>query len=111
MDFLRNQGYKIIEHNFKNSLGEIDIIAQDKGDLCFVEVKTRKTERFGSPFEAISKTKQRKLSQVALSYLKDKNLFNKSARFDVVGIVHGNRGKVTIELLKNAFELTSPYAY
>ena len=111
VEFLQEQGYKILEQNFKSMFGEIDIIAEDKETLCFVEVKTRASGELGSPFEAVSRMKQRKLSKVALSYLKAKDLFERSARFDVVAISKDENGETIIELLKDAFELSAPYAY
>lgn len=102
-DYLHRQGYKILERNYRNALGEIDIIAQDRDTICFVEVKTRKGEAFGSPFEAISRHKRKKMIQVAWSYLKSRQKTEAKARFDVVAVV---QEPASIELLKNAFELT-----
>ena len=111
LGFLKAQGYRIKERNFKNKLGEIDIVAQDKDTICFIEVKTRTSEDFGGPLEAVIQRKQRKLSQLALSYLKSKNLLNEKARFDVVSLIKNEDGAPEISLLKDAFELSSPYAY
>ena len=63
-DFLKQHGYVIIERNFSNYLGEIDIIATDGDVLCFVEVKTRNSDRLGSPFEAVPLAKQRKIGEL-----------------------------------------------
>ncbi|MBU0503332.1 MAG: YraN family protein [Candidatus Omnitrophota bacterium] len=107
--FLKNKGYKIILRNYKTRLGEIDIIAKDKEVLCFIEVKARRTDRFGSGKEAVSEFKKRQISKAALVFLKDKNLLNKPARFDVVAI--GCRDEQPgIELFKNAFELSADYS-
>lgn len=111
VDFLQQQGYQILSRNFKSRLGEMDIIAREENVICFIEVKTRTDDRLGTPFEAISPSKQRKLSQVALSYLKQNQLMDVNARFDVVGITQGAHGQTTLEVLKNAFELSFPYAY
>jgi len=70
--FLKQQGYQIVEQNFRNQLGEIDIVAYEGDTICFVEVKTRRSDIFGSPFESVTPAKQRKIAQVALSYLKFK---------------------------------------
>ena len=51
--YLKRQGYRIVEQNFRNQLGEIDIIAYEGDTLCFIEVKTRNSDIFGSPFELI----------------------------------------------------------
>lgn len=109
--FLKNQGYRILERNFKNKLGEIDIIAKDADVICFIEVKTRTSGDFGSPLEAITKSKQHKLSKVALSYLKTNNLMDENARFDIVSVEKDEKGQERVEILKDAFELSSPYSY
>lgn len=106
--FLKKNGYKILARNFKTKIGEIDIIALDKDTISFVEVKTRQTDRFGLPQEAISGFKQRQISKAALAYLKDKNLLNKKARFDVVSIIL-SQDSPRIDLIKNAFELEDGY--
>jgi len=96
--------YKILERNFKCSLGEIDVIARDKNTLVFVEVKTRATREFGGPAAAVHERKQRQLSKVALVYLNQKKLFNIPARFDVVA-VEILPPAPRIEVIQNAFEL------
>ncbi len=102
--YLKRKGYRIIETNYRCPVGEIDIIARQKGILVFVEVKARRSSRFGSPKAAVTATKQRKLSMAALDYLKRENLINARARFDVVAI-DTTGGKPDIEVVTNAFEL------
>lgn len=102
--YLKKKKYKILELNYRNKLGEIDIIAEDKGTIAFIEVKTRQTLNFGSPKEAVTKNKQRNISMVALSWLKSKKKIDVRARFDVISIVL-NKKVLDIELVKNAFEL------
>jgi putative endonuclease len=97
------QGYVIVARNYRTRLGEIDIIAKDKDTLCFVEVKARTDSRMGSPKEAVSTAKQRQISRVALCYLKEKKLFDRRARFDVVSVL-GNENP-EVEIIKNAFDL------
>jgi len=111
VSFLEKHGYQIIERNFRNRLGEIDIIARDRKTICFVEVKTRSTRHQGSPLEAITPLKQHKLSQMALFYLKQKSLTDNSARFDVISIQLDAQGNQVISLLKNAFDLSRTYNY
>jgi putative endonuclease len=110
VDFLKDNGYKIIAHNYKCKLGEIDIIAKDRKTICFIEVKTRNTERFGLPSEAISGKKQVHLARAALFFLKENRLLNQRARFDVVCLSCA-QGLPRIELIKDAFELDSGYTY
>jgi len=102
--YLKKIGYKIIEQNYRSHLGEIDIIAKEKKTIVFVEVKTRKSVRYGSPKWAVTPKKQRKISMVALYYLKVTRQTEVKARFDVVAITD-NRDEPRIEIVKNAFEL------
>jgi putative endonuclease len=101
---LKKQGYRIIEKNYRTKLGEIDIIAKDKDTLVFVEVKSRRSWQFGNPKAAVTPQKQRKISMVALQYLKSTHRSNASARFDVAAVTI-TRDKPQIEIIKNAFEL------
>ncbi len=103
--FLTANGYKILKRNYKTKLGEIDIIARDRETICFVEVKSRTSERFGLPQEAISKSKQRQIAKVALMFLKENNLLDSFTRFDAVSVLFGP-DKPKLELIKNAFDLT-----
>jgi putative endonuclease len=102
--YLKKNGYKIIEQNYRTQLGEIDIIAKEKKTLVFVEVKARRSTRFGNPKWAVTPKKQRKISMVALYYLKTTNQTSAKARFDVVSIT-SNQDQPQIEIVKNAFEL------
>ena len=104
VEFLKTQGYRILELNYKNKLGEIDIIARHRGVICFLEVKARHSTYAGLPQEAVTSAKQRQISRVALSYLKSKNLLDAPARFDVVGILYENN-RPQISLITDAFEL------
>ena len=102
--FLKKSGYKIIERNYVCKMGEMDIIAQEKDTLVFVEVKTRTSMDFGPPQLAVNPTKQMQLSKVALNFLKEKRLEDVKARFDVVAIVLKPTGE-EVELIKDAFDL------
>jgi len=104
---LKKNGYKILERNFRTPLGEIDIIARHKGVLVFVEVKARRSGRFGGPKAAITPAKQRKISMVALTYLKSVRALDAKARFDVVTIMQTD-GPLQVEIIANAFELAYP---
>ena len=101
---LRGLGYTIIDRNYRTSFGEIDIIAAHKGVLVFIEVKARKTGRFGDPKWAVTPHKQRKISMVALAYLKKHHSIDTRSRFDVVTVRHTGQAPV-IEVVTNAFEL------
>ncbi len=101
---LESLGYKIVERNFRCRLGEIDIIAYHGKTLVFVEVRTRKSCQFGSPLSSVTYRKQKKLITLAKFYMKKHRLFERVARFDVVGIILDKTGNVSIELVQNAFE-------
>jgi putative endonuclease len=99
-DYLSKHGYKILERNYRSVFGEIDIIAKDKKTICFIEVKSRSSQEFGLPTEAIHLTKRKHMVNSARSYLKDFNMSDISARFDVISIIDGK-----LDLIKNAFDL------
>ncbi|MDI6781438.1 MAG: YraN family protein [bacterium] len=98
-NYLIKQGIKILEKNYRCGYGEVDIIAKDRDTLVFVEVKTRKTSTYLSPFLAINKHKQLQISKVALHYLLEKKLKGIPCRFDVVTVVDEE-----IQWIKGAFE-------
>jgi putative endonuclease len=103
VDFLAARGFKIITRNYRQKSGEIDIICEDRDSIIFVEVKTRRTAHFGSPLEAVNRRKQQQISVTALDYLSRHGLLDRSARFDVVGVVIGADGP-EITHIANAFE-------
>jgi putative endonuclease len=82
----------------------MDIVALDSGTISFIEVKSRTSNRFGNPEEAVVTKKQKKLSQIALHYLKAKNLDEHRARFDVVAINFSSEDE-GVTLIKDAFDL------
>jgi putative endonuclease len=102
---LKKNGYKILEKNYRTKLGEIDIIAKDKDTIVFVEVKARRSRQFGNPKHAVTPNKQKKISMVALFYLKSTKQTDAKARFDVVAIC-AEQHENSIEIVKNAFELS-----
>ena len=106
--FLQKKGYKIIDCDCRSRFGQIDIIAKDKNTVCFIEVKSRSTLRFGVPSEAVDRTKQKKISRAALLYLLKNKLLESSARFDVVAIEYID-DEPRIELIKDAFPLDKSY--
>lgn len=109
-EFLKANGYKILHRNYRTKLGEVDIVAKDKDIFCFVEVKCRLSDKFGKGFEAVAGKKQNQIAKAALSFLKEKKLMDRSARFDVVSLDgYGSEEKIT--LIKNAFELNARFTY
>lgn len=98
--YLKNNNYKILQTNYKNKIGEIDIIAEKDDKICFVEVKERFSDKFGLPCEAVNKRKQIKISKVAQIYLLKNKMFEREISFSVLEILNEK-----INLIENAFEL------
>jgi len=101
--FLEKKGYKIRHTNYRCREGEIDIIAQKKDCLVFVEVRTKTSDSFGSPEESITFTKREKLISSALTYISEHRDLPESWRIDFVAVELGVNGKTKrIELIENA---------
>lgn len=105
--FLKKRGYRIVEKNYRNKAGEIDIIAEQDRVLVFVEVKSRAHAELGEPLEAVTPHKQRKIGQVAKGFLAQHRIENRDCRFDVVSIKGDPNQPKTweIELVQDAFRL------
>jgi putative endonuclease len=101
--YLEKNGYRIIEINFRCPIGEIDIVAKEKNDLVFVEVKTRKSIALGYPEQAVGIRKQKKMSQLALWYMQKRKIADTNARFDVVAITLIPENN-EVRLIQNAFD-------
>lgn len=101
VEYLKREGYEILERNFITDVGEIDIIAVGEGYLVFVEVKARYNTDFGFAAEAVSCRKQQKISQVAAQYIKKYGRFSVPVRFDVVEVYFEQN---SINHIKGAFD-------
>jgi putative endonuclease len=100
--YLKRQGLRILVRHYRTPQGEIDWIARDGDLLVFIEVKTR---REGTPAEAVTLEKQRRLTLAALHFLKRHGLLEQPCRFDVVAIVWPDDHRPpTIEHIRHAFE-------
>ena len=99
---LKEAGYRIRARNFRTKVGEIDFVAEDGSVLCFVEVKGRRSLRFGAPEEAVNAEKQRRIFRAAQAYLQRERLEETPCRFDVVAILEGGP-KPDIKILRDAF--------
>lgn len=99
--YLQQSGYTIIERNFECKQGEIDIIARDKEELVFIEVKTRSSALYGLPKEAVDKTKKKHIYRSAEYYVYAKHLENKAIRIDVIE-VYKKQGKFMVHHIKQA---------
>ena len=104
--YLRRAGYRLLTRNYRCRFGEIDLVAEEGGNLVFVEVKTRNSAGFGHPLEAVDRRKQGQLIRAARLYLSEQGEEERFCRFDVVSVTFGADGAPLIELVKNAFDLT-----
>ena len=104
--YLQSRGYKILDRNYRCRMGEVDLIAEEGETLVFVEVKARRTDRFGSAKAAVDRRKQIRIAQAAQHYLKATGRWGNRARFDVVAITSSPDGD-RIEVIRNAFSLPS----
>ncbi len=103
--YLKRLGYKILDRQRHLAPGELDLVALDGRTIVFVEVKTRTSADAGHPAEAVDAAKQRKLTRLAVTFLKQHGLLEFPARFDVVAITWpANAGRPAIEHFKNAFD-------
>ena len=100
-EYLQQIGYQIIERNFECKQGEIDIIATDKEELVFVEVKTRTGEIYGKPKEAVDRAKKKHIYKSAEYYIYLKHLENRPIRIDVIE-VYKRKEKYVLNHIKQA---------
>ncbi len=101
---LKARGYQILAQNYRSGRGEIDIVAQDGDCIVFVEVKTRRSLKFGLPQAAVTTQKQRQISKIALGYLRAHNRFDAPCRFDVIAIhLSPQLELLKLEQIENAF--------
>lgn len=110
-EYLSECGYRVIERNFSCKTGEIDIIAVQGDSIVFIEVKTRSSEEYGLPSEAVSRAKQGRIVKTALYYLQSKKLFDYMCRFDVIEIAIDEGNSHRINLIKDAFQYSGKYGY
>ncbi|MFH1132818.1 MAG: YraN family protein [Pseudomonadota bacterium] len=100
--FLEQQGYRILEFNYLVKTGEIDIVAEENGVLCVVEVRSRKSRDFGDPLETVDWKKRTRLIRATQHLLAVRGWEDRQMRFDVVGIVY--QPKLEISLVRDAFD-------
>jgi len=106
LEYLKSLGYDILVLNFYSRRGEIDIIAQDKGVISFIEVKTRTNKKFGIPEESITPKKRERIIRTALYYLHARGWSRVNCRFDVLTVnIDPKTGDTEFNLTKDAFQL------
>lgn len=97
LEYLKKSGYKIIKHNYVNPFGEVDVIASKDGVVAFIEVKTRLSDLYGIPSEAVDKKRKQRYIQAAKYFFNGCEM-NCTVRFDIIEIYRGN-----INHIENAF--------
>jgi len=100
--FLKKNGYKILAKNYRKTYGEIDIVAQNGENIAFVEVKTRKSDLFGTPAEFVTVKKQKRIIKAAYAYIQQHNL-DAEFTFDIVEVYLDKNKIKNINHIKNAF--------
>ena len=108
IDHFKARGYEIRAQNYRTRLGEIDLIVQRGKRVMFVEVKTRRSSKFGLPQAAVTPTKQKQISKIALNYLQTHNLLDVPCQFDVVAIVLSWKFElIQLQHIENAFAFSA----
>jgi putative endonuclease len=108
---LQSKGWKFLTANYRTRRGEIDLVFREGADLVFVEVKTRSSEEWRRPAAAIRSPKRRRLSKVAMEYLRAIHHPTVKVRFDVVEVLLEDGKVAEIRHLPNAFPFSAPYRY
>lgn len=101
--YLENLNYKILDRNFNTSYGEIDIIAKEKNEYVFIEVKTRTSKKYGGPAEAVNFKKEKHIQNASKVYIYKHKLENKYIRYDIIEIYFIDKEKYYINHLRNNF--------
>lgn len=107
--FLSARGYVVTEANVRFPVGEIDLIAFERGVLCFVEVRSTSSTAWGGPFASITNRKRQRLIRAARWYLARLRELPPEIRFDAVGITWHEGGPPSIELIRGAFDATGSW--
>ena len=103
--FLKRQGCEILARGSRLRPGELDLVVLDGQTIVFVEVKTRTSQQAGHPAEAVDEEKQRRLTRLAVVFLKRHGLLERKARFDVVAVTWpADHRRPTIQHIRNAFD-------
>ena len=100
-EYLKKNGYKILERNYFCKIGELDIVALDKDEFVFIEVKTRSQKLFGNPVDAVNTNKKRHIYKTAEYYVIKAGLENRKIRFDVIEVTE-YENSIKINQIKNA---------
>ncbi len=107
-NYLIQRGYRLLEKNYRCRIGEVDVIAKKGKRIAFIEVKTRSSDRYGTPSEAVHAQKQKKMARLAEWYLKEKKIIQAPVSFDVVEVKWDLKSP-QIRLIENAFSLDESF--
>ncbi len=100
---LLEQGMVVLDRNWRGRGGELDVVLRDGASVVFAEVKTRRSERFGTPAEAVGPAKVRRLRRLAAQWLAATGLRPREVRFDVVSVLPQASGRARVEHIRAAF--------
>jgi putative endonuclease len=104
--YLEAIGYIFVDRNFRAPEGEMDLVMQDGDIVVFVEVKTRTSNKFGTPEESVSKVKRQRLQRAAWAFLQEHEMLDTSWRIDVVAIeANPNRTIQRLDHYPGAFDI------
>ena len=109
LKFFKSDGYRVLERNYRVSCGEIDLILEKERELVFVEVKARRSSRYGLPQEAVVSTKQQRIMRAAQWYVQNKRLYDRVMRFDVLAVMFKEGGGYEINHIPFAFDATDAF--
>jgi putative endonuclease len=101
-EYLKNKGFVILDKNYRYGHKEIDLIGKEGNTIVFVEVKTGRSKKFGTPEERVSIRKQKNITMAALDYIQKSDVDGCDFRFDVLAISY-EKGKESINHIRNAF--------
>jgi putative endonuclease len=99
----RAAGYAVVAQNWRIRDGELDLVVERDGTIVFCEVKTRRSDRFGLPVEAVTPRKQQRLRMLAMRFLDANAVRRRAMRFDVASVVPDGRGGWLVSVLEHAF--------
>lgn len=97
------EGYRVLDRNWRCRDGEIDLVVAGDGLIVFCEVKTRRSDRFGTPAEAVTRTKQQRLRRLASRWLQEHDSRAAGLRFDVASVTTDRSGHPVVEVIEAAF--------
>jgi putative endonuclease len=94
--YLEDRGLQVLDRNWRCAHGEVDLVARDGDCLVFCEVKTRRSERFGAPVEAVTRHKETRLRRLASAWLQEHEVRGGRVRIDVIGVLRPVTGPARV---------------